>query len=203
MDKQVAVLARTTLHQGFFRLERLRLQHRLFSGAMGAPIEREVLHRGPAAAVILYDPVLDVLVLIEQFRIGAYLAGMHGGWMLELVAGILEPGEPPDALVRREALEEAGCEVLELVSVGQYLSSPASTPELIHLFCGRVDASRAGGVHGLVEEGEDIRVSVMPALQVLATELFTGRICSSAPLLALLWFAQERESLRKLWLGTC
>lgn len=199
MDKRVEILQQELLYQGFFRLERFRLQHRLFDGRMGNPITREALYRGPAAAVVLYDPQRDVLVLVEQFRIGAFLAGAHGGWMLELVAGILEPDEPPEAVVRREALEEAGCTIGELLPIGSYLSSPASTPEYIHLYCGQVDSGNVGGIHGLAEEGEDIRVVSLPAQQVLETELFRGRICSSTPLLALLWFAQQRDRLRTRW----
>ncbi len=199
MDNYVKILTQEVLYQGFFRLERFQLQHRLFDGRLGAPITREALYRGPAAAVVLYDAGEDVLVFVEQFRIGAFLAVSHGGWMLELVAGILEPDEAPEAVVRREALEEAGCTIGELLPIGSYLSSPASTPERLHLYCGQVDARTLGGIHGLAEEGEDIRVVCLPAEQVLTQELFTGRICSATPLLGLLWFAQQRAALRARW----
>ncbi len=56
---------------GFFRLDKYRLRHRLYDGTMSSIIERELFERGHAAAALLYDPVRDELVILEQFRIGA------------------------------------------------------------------------------------------------------------------------------------
>ena len=114
---------------------------------------RELLERGHAAAALLYDSDLDSVVRIEQFRIGA-LETPGGPWLLEVVAGIVEEGEDPEDVVRREALDEAGCTIRNLSPISSFNLSPGGCSEHIHLFCGRIDASNAGGIHGLAEEAK-------------------------------------------------
>jgi ADP-ribose pyrophosphatase len=200
-DPQYEILETTTGYAGFFRLLRYRLRHRLFNGGWSPVLTRELFERGHAAAVLPYDPETDQVVLTEQFRIGA-LQAPGGPWLLEIVAGIIEAGETPEAVVRREAIEEIGCAVGELVSICDYHVSPGGTSERIHLFCGRVDASQAGGVRGLADEGEDIRVLVMPADEAIS-HLRAGKIVAAAPIIALQWLMIHRASLRGQWRRAC
>jgi ADP-ribose pyrophosphatase len=160
-------------------------------------LTRELFERGHAAAVLPYDPVLDQVVLLEQFRIGALMAP-GGPWLLEIVAGIIEPGETAAAVVQREMLEEAGCHLLALEPICDYLVSPGGTSERISLYCGRVDASGAGGIHGLAEEGEDIRVSAVSFAEAMAL-LASGRLNSASPIIALQWLQMNRGRLRQTW----
>ncbi|MBL8395916.1 MAG: NUDIX domain-containing protein [Candidatus Accumulibacter sp.] len=198
-EKDLEIIEREVCYQGFYRLERLRLRHRLFAGGMSPPIVREVIEKGDVAAVLLYDPRRDEVVMIEQFRIGAR-DDPRGPWLLEIVAGLIEPGETPEQVARREALEEAGCTVGELLPISRFYTSPAKTAQRTHLFLGRVDSSRAGGLHGLAEEGEDIRVVRLAAAQALALAE-QGRTDSSWPLIALFWFAGHRDEIRRQWLA--
>lgn len=195
----VEIVAHETAYQGYFRIDRYRIRHRLFAGGMSPEIRREVFERGHAVAVILYDPALDAVVLIEQFRIGAFTADFPP-WVTEIVAGIIDPGEPPADVARRETMEETGCEVLDLVPVHRYLVSPGCSSESVTLFCARVDARHAGGIHGLKDEGEDIRVSVVPFAEALQ-ELDSGRVNTSLGLIGLQWLALNRETLRRRWNG--
>ncbi len=193
----VKIIERETGYSGFFRLYRYRLRHRLFAGGWTPVITRELFERGHAVAVLPYDPVRDKVVLVEQFRIGA-LEAEGGPWLLECIAGMIENGEPPQTVARREAREEADCELMELVSVADYLVSPGGTSERIRLYCGKADVSDVGGIHGLAEEHEDIRVTVVSFQQAMAL-LQEGRINSAAPIIALQWLAMNRERLRNLW----
>ncbi len=186
-----------TLYKGFFRLERYHLKHRLFDGGWSEVFQREVFERGESAAVLLFDPELDEFVLIEQFRPGA-IRDAHSPWLVELVAGMVEDGEQPDTVVKREALEEAGCNLVDLLPIVTYWVSPGGTTERVHLFCGRTDASKAPSRAGLVEEHEDIRV--------LRTERKTayewvrnGRIDNAMTLLALQWFELNEAEIRTGW----
>ena len=197
-DGTVEVLAQETGYQGFFRLEKLTLRHSLFGGGTSPPITREIIEKGDVSAVLLYDPALDRVVLIEQFRVGA-LRDPDGPWMLEVVAGLIEHGESPEEVARREAMEEAGCVVLDLLPIATFYASPSKTTERSFLFCGRVDAATAGGVHGLAHEGEDIRVVPLAALDALRL-LDDGRVNSAWPIIALQWFALNREHVRARWL---
>ena len=193
----VEIIESETVWKGFFRMDRLRLRHRLFAGGWGRPITREVFERGHAAALLPYDPVRDEVVLIEQFRIGPYVGG-DTPWLHEAVAGIVEDGEENEAVARREAWEEAGVELGELVPVASYYTSPGTMTEYVHLFCARVDASGAAGVHGLADEGEDIRVIALPFAETLAC-LKEGRIESGHTLIALQWLALNHNDLRRRW----
>lgn len=197
--QDVEIIGQEICYQGFFRLERLRLRHRLFAGGMSPVIVRETIEKGDVAAVLLYDPQRDEVVMIEQFRIGAR-AGPRGPWLLEIVAGLIEDGETPAAVACREAMEEAGCTVTDLLPISSFYTSPAKTSQRTHLYLGRVDSRNAGGIHGLAHEGEDIRVVCLAAEKavVLAEQ---GHTDSAWPLVALWWFARHHQEVRKRWLA--
>jgi ADP-ribose pyrophosphatase len=197
MNYEFEILEKIIGYRGFFSLERYRLRHQLFSGGWTPEISRECLERGHAVAVLPYDPRRDQVVLIEQFRIGA-LALPQGPWLLEIVAGIIGPSEAKLDVARREALEEAGCQLFDIVPIGEYLVSPGSSSETISVYCARVDASQAGGVHGLTEEHEDIRVHVL-ALEEALNLLGSGAIFSATPIIALQWLALNRRTLLQRW----
>lgn len=196
-DPRVEVVEKTTPFQGYFRIDRYRLRHRKFDGGWTEVMSREIFERGHAAAVLLYDPERDKVALIEQFRPGALAAGMEP-WLIEVVAGIIEPGEEPEEVVRREALEEAGCTVTDLHFVGRYLATPGGSSESIWLYCGRFDSRGAGGIHGLDHEDEDIRVlplSRQEALERLAAGEITNLFCA----VALQWLALNYTEMMSIW----
>ena len=142
--EDVELMGREVVYDGYFRLDRYRLRHRQFAGGIGPVLTREILERGQVAAVLPVDPARDRVVLIEQFRPGAWAAG-RDPWLLECVAGVIEPGETPEELARREALEEAGCVIADLLPIATFLTSPGATTETVRLFCGRVDSEGVGG----------------------------------------------------------
>lgn len=198
-DADVEIVARDTCYQGYFRIDRYRFRHRLHDGGWSGEITRELFERGHAVAVLPYDPRADSVVLIEQFRIGAYAARLPC-WQTEIVAGIIDPGESPEDVARREASEEAGCAILDLVPVHRYLVSPGGASESVVLFCGRVDSRGLGGVHGLDDEDEDIRVEVVPWAQARA-RLDEGDIGNAVTIIALQWLALHRDEMRRRWLA--
>jgi len=193
----VEIIEKTVCYEGFFRIERYRLRHRLFNGSWSGDIVRELFERGHAAAVLPFDPVRDEVVLIEQFRVGA-LATPGGPWLMEIVAGVIDGDETTEDVVRREAIEEAGCTVAELIPICDYLVSPGGTSEIISLYCGKVDAGGVGGIHGLDEENEDIKVTVIPFNDALSL-LESGKINSASPIMALQWLALNHQRVRTLW----
>lgn len=199
-NDDIEIVERKTVYEGFFRINTYRLRHKLHAGGWSAEIRREMFERGHAVAVLLYDPERDVLVLIDQFRLGAYVAGCRA-WLIEIVAGIIDEGETPEDVARREALEEAGCVITDLVHAHTYLVSPGGASESVSIYCGRVDSGSAGGIHGLIEEGEDIRVVLVPAALALAM-LDRGEFGNGAILIAIQWFALNHAKLRARWLGT-
>lgn len=193
----VEIIERRPVFQGYFRIDRYRLRHRLHGGGMSGEIVREVFERGHAVGVLPYDPVRREVVLIEQFRVGA-LAACEPPWLTEVVAGIIEPGESPEDVARREAREEAGLAVGALRPMVRYLSSPGGASETVTLFLGRVDAEGAGGIHGLDHETEDIRVMPMAAERAIAM-VADGRIGNAMTVIALQWLALHEGEVRRQW----
>ncbi len=195
--QDVRVLHNEVAYAGHFELRRLTLQHRCFAGGWSQPLVRELFERGDAVGVLPYDPASDSVVLIEQFRPGA-LRGDDSPWMLELVAGVVEPGESDEQVVHREAMEEAGCELSELVPIATFIPSAGACSEQVRLFCGRVSSAAIGGIHGLDDEGEDIlvhSVSRADALQMVADD----RIPNGHTLIALQWLQIHGDTLRERW----
>lgn len=195
--QDVRVLQSEVVWSGHYAMRKLTLQHRRFGGDWSEPLTREVFERGDAVGVLPYDPATDSLVLIEQFRPGA-MRGNDSPWMLELIAGVVEPNESDIEVVHREAMEEAACELAEVVPIATVFPSAGACSEQVRLFCGRVSSAAIGGVHGLAEEGEDILVHSVPrseALQLLAQ----NRIPNGHTLIALQWLHIHGDSLRERW----
>lgn len=193
----VQVVARETAFKGFYRLDKLSLQHRLFSGETSPIINRELFVRPDAVCVLPYDPLLDKVVFVEQFRVGAVEKSANP-WMLELVAGLIDKSEEPQEVAYREAIEEANLTITDLLPIAQYYPSVGGSNEYIYLYIGRCDSSKAGGVHGLQEEGEDIRSHVWTFEQAV-DHLNAGHIQNAASIMALQWLIINKERVRKEW----
>ncbi len=197
MTEGYEIIGKEELYRGYSRVYRYRFRHRLFAGGWSSEIAREVFERGQAVGVLPYDPAADAVVLIEQFRIGALTAGLSP-WQTEIVAGIIEDGEAPEAVARREAIEEAGATISAMIPIYRYLVSPGVASEAVQLYCGRVESRGLGGYHGLPEEHEDIRVEVLPWAEARA-RLTSGGITNALAIIALQWFALNREQVRQTW----
>ena len=186
---------RTRLQRGFFAFDRTRVTHPAHDGGT-REITREVLVVGEAALVLPYDPATDSVLLIEQFRVGPYLRGDRRPWPLEPIAGLVDPLEDPAKTARREAQEEAGLTLGEMVRVGAGYPSPGTSTEHYHLFVGLADLAAVDGTTGgLPGEGEDILSHVLPLDRALGL-IETGEI-AVVPLMTLLWWtALNRDRLR-------
>ena len=196
-EERVVSVERRTAFKGYFEIGEYRFRHTLFGGGVGPEVKREIFERGHAATVLPYDPARDAVVLIRQFRPGAHVAGRHA-WIWEIVAGIIDEGETTEDVARREAREEADLDILELMPMQTFLVSPGGTSETVTQYLGRVDSSKAGGVHGLATEGEDILVGVF-SLDEARAMLERGEIASASGLAAMLWLLLHRETVRERW----
>ncbi|MEW6982377.1 NUDIX domain-containing protein [Colwelliaceae bacterium 6471] len=199
--RNVEVLDIKTKYQGFFKLDEYHLSHQLFSGEQSTVLTREIFERGDAVVLVLYDPALDNVILLEQFRPGA-IRNESTPWMLEFVAGMFDDNESPIDVAVREAKEEADLDVTadDIVPVMNYFSSPGGMSECIHMFAARVDSRNIAGVHGLEEEGEDILLHVMSREQA-NTLLTQGKIANAATIIGLQWLTLNYAKLQETWLN--
>lgn len=196
----VEILAADTAFARHLQVEIVRFRHRLFAGGWSGERVFDVVRRGPAVAVVLYDPERDSVILIEQFRLAA-LYGKRSPWQTEGVAGLVDSDETIEEVALREIREETNLEPIgPLIPIHSMLPAAGSYDEVIWMFCGRVDSRGAAGIYGLAEEQEDIRVIVRTIPEVEAM-LDAGAIENSHTLIGLYWLLRHRERLRKEWLG--
>ncbi|NYH08448.1 NUDIX domain-containing protein [Pseudomonas moraviensis] len=193
----IDIVRREQCFKGFYKLDRVHLRHELFAGGMSREIHREVFVRHDAVGLLPYDPRRDEVVLIEQFRIGA-MGKADNPWLVELVAGLIDKDEQPEEVAHREAQEEAGLDIKALWPMTKYFPSPGGSNEFVHLYLGRCSTEGAGGLHGLEEEAEDIRVTVW-AFEDAMQAVRDGRIANAASIIALQWLALNRAEVRGLW----
>jgi ADP-ribose pyrophosphatase len=193
----VEIVEREAVFQGYFRVDRYRLRHRRHDGGWADEVTREIFERGHAAALLPYDPDEDTVVLIEQIRVGA-IAADWTPWMVEIAAGIIEPGEKPEEVARRETVEECGATVSQILPIMRYMPSPGAVSETVHLYLGRVDSTALPALAGRPDEGEDILVTPVPWAEA-AANLSEGVYTNATAIIALQWLALNRERVRRLW----
>ena len=187
----------TRLYNGHFKVDQLIIQHELFAGGMSKELTRERVSRQNSVAVLPYDPIRDEVVLVEQFRVGA-LEQDESPWLVEIIAGLVEQSEDYKQVAVREAMEEAKCTLDELHYVTSFYPTPGGFAEVSHVYIGRTNTQNLGGVCGLEDEGEDIRVHVVTSDTAIEM-LQQGKIRSAIPMIAMYNFIQMREKLKKQW----
>ncbi|MCP3851034.1 MAG: NUDIX domain-containing protein [Gammaproteobacteria bacterium] len=210
--RDVDIVKSKKAYDGFFSVTQYTLKHKQFDESVTQALTRECFERGHAVGVLAYDPWQDSIVLLEQFRIGAYIhekeqregkisqlsRAQQTPWLLEIIAGIVEPGESHVDVAHREAEEEAGLKLLHLENIGDFYSSPGGSSEMTQLYCACVNSIGVGGVHGLEEEGEDIRVfvaSYSDAVQMLKN----GRLNNASAMIAMQWLMLHHEEIQAKW----
>lgn len=194
--EDVASATMTRKHAGFFTLEEHTLTHRSYRGHTVENVTREVFVGGDAALLLPYDTERDRVLLVEQFRSGPWARNDQTPWMLEPIAGRIDPGETPETAARREAFEEANVSVSELHSIAKVYASPGCNTEFFHIFVGEADLpDDITGVAGLDSEAEDIKSYFFGFDQLM--EMVDKYQAANAPLvLAALWLARHRDRLR-------
>jgi ADP-ribose pyrophosphatase len=185
----------TLFQGGFLRVVRYALKRRAFNGQWSPVFNCEVLERKSAVAILPYDPLLDRVILIEQFRPGA-LTHPQSPWLLEIPAGVIDNNENPEQVAYRELTEETGCETSVLHFISEFFVSPGAANEYLYLYCAKVDACTIEGIHGLADENEDIRVINLSAEEAFAKR-DAGDIKTAPALTALMWLQIHREHLQK------
>jgi ADP-ribose pyrophosphatase len=193
------VLSDEVVWDGRFPLQRIRFRTSRFDGAQSGLQDWEMVRRGPAVAVLPWDPWTDRVALIEQFRLPALAAGF-APVMLECPAGLREAEEDPEQAARRELAEETGLVSDRMLPMGRYILNQGFSDEAISLFLARTRLPEPGyaGTHGLAQENEDIRLLVVDAADAIAM-LDDNRMANATGALCLAGFARRRAALLNDW----
>ena len=193
------ILSQKTVFEDYHRLDVVSVQPRSLKDPahFGHEMQREIFFGKTIAIMLLYIPETDEILLNQQFRLGAMLAGEKNPHMLECAAGAVDEGEKPEEAARREAFEETGCEVLDLEFVGNCYSSPGCMAEQFHMYVARIAQAKTG-IYGHAHEGEEILTHLLPFKKVVDM-IDKGEITNVNAALMLNWFARHRDRLRRKW----
>ena len=180
---------------GFFALNQVDLKYPFFDNSTSGVKSRTILMGSEASLILPYDPILDKVLLVEQFRIGPFCRGDKAPWVYEPVAGMIEFGEKPEDAAKREVFEEAGIQVTKLVKINSGYPNPGEATTYFYNYIGIVDLSDySPGIYGVRDEGEDIRTHVCDF-----KEVFNWSISNKLRVLPLntmvLWLALNKLKL--------
>ena len=194
-NADLEILASNETKGHFFKMTQYQGRYRRYDGDMSDVIEREVFTPlYDAAGVLLYDPVQKKIAITEQCRLGLH-ADPDSPWVLEIVMGMMDnANESALEAAVREAKEEAGATVQRMEPIYNYYPSPGVSSERVHIFCGEVDIDTLGGVHGLADENEDIKVVIM-TLTEAEQAMQAGVIKAATTIIAVQWLLLRQESL--------
>ena len=184
--KSIVIYGERRVFDGFFKIDEAELSYERFDGKMSPTVKRLCFQRGDSVAAILFDAERRKLLLVKQFRYPTYEKGP--GWIMEIVAGILGPGETPEAAVRRETLEETGYEIALLEPIATFYVSPGGSSERILLYYAEVlNAGKVGVGGGVAKENEDIK-TVEYSPEELDHALASGEIQDAKTIIGIQWW---------------
>jgi nudix-type nucleoside diphosphatase (YffH/AdpP family) len=188
--------ARRLPYAQFFAVEEYDLSWRRFDGAHSPNTTRAAFVSGDAVTVLPYDPKRDLVLVVEQIRAGPFARGDRQSWQIEAIAGRVDPFETPEQAARREAVEEAGLTLTDLIPVAQYYPSPGAKTEFLYSYVALTPLpDGCAGVFGLAEEAEDIRGHLI-TFDRLMDLVASGEVANAPLILTALWLQRERARLR-------
>lgn len=162
-------------YNGFIKLSKCVMRYTHSSGDV-RHVERELHDHGHAIAVLPVDRERRVALLVRQLRAGALANGEVDPMILEVAAGLIDPGESAEETALREAREELGFAIRDLEHVTSFYASPGTLTEKIDAYLASytlLDKVDEGG--GLDCEDEDIIVEEI-ALDELGEAALQGKL---------------------------
>lgn len=186
---QYEITKKERIFKEFFRVDRVEVTHDCFHGPPMA-VRRYHLERPEVVAVLLENVDTGACVMVEQFRYSSTKTG--SGWTLEIVGGLIDPGETPEQCGLRECAEETGYHPEALEYWTAFYPTVGVSDELIHLYYGQVNsAMRQSNGGGLAHEHEDMEVREIPFEDLMA-QIEQGELTDSKSIVALQWLAIKK-----------
>jgi len=191
--KKVSMEQKKYILEDVFKVEEAYLRYEKFDGEMSGTVRRISLERGDSVSILIYNTRTDKIILISQFRYPSFKSGY--GWLLETIAGIVDPGETPEASARREVQEETGLEITRLEHIATFFPSPGGSSERIYLYYSEVsrDPDSYGENGGLPCEGENIK-SYEITLGEALERIQSGEIMDAKTILGIYWLKNRQTT---------
>ncbi len=191
MPKRVDVERKQLILDDVFKVEEAYLSYEEFDGNMSPVVRRLNFERGDSVAALLHHPGRDSVVLVSQFRYPAYKNGP--GWLTEVVAGMIDPGENPESAARREIFEETGYRADKLIHISTFYVSPGGSSERVVLYCAEISGDHVEQNGGGTGEDEDIMLVELPLAEAFR-EVDKGEIADAKTIVALMWLRRRLAS---------
>ncbi len=183
--ERTEVHGRRRLLDDFFRVDEAEVSFERADGSMTPPARRLVFERGDSVAAVVVHRESHSLLFTEQFRFPTL--GKGSGWLLEVIAGMIDSGESPEAALRREIEEELGFAVARLEPISTFFVSPGGSSERIWLYYAEVtDLGRLSAGGGVAAEQEEIRI-VRLSPDAAQAALREGRLPDAKTIIGLQW----------------
>ena len=184
MATDVQIKEKQSLSEEHYLLEKITYEIQKKDGSTDE-IKREVYWPADSATILLYNESKKTVILVQQFRLAAFINGHPTGFLLETCAGNLEPNENPDDSIVREVEEETGYRVQQLQKLFALYSTPGAVTEKLHYYIGTYsDDDRPGKGGGLADEHEEIEILELPFEEAYA-KIASGEIVDAKTALLL------------------
>ena len=186
------IIEKIRIFSEFFKVDRVKLLHDCFHQG---PLEvvRYHLERPQVVAVMVENTEQNSIIMVKQFRYSSTKHSSTRGWTLEIVGGLIDPGESPEQCALRETLEETGYRLPSIEKWTAFHPSLGVSDEYVHLYYGQVtskDRIETGG--GLAHENEDLEVLEMSLVELMA-QVESGQLTDSKSVIALLWLSLRKQ----------
>jgi nudix-type nucleoside diphosphatase (YffH/AdpP family) len=183
--RRAEVRSRRRLLDDFFKVDEAEVSFERTDGSMTPPVRRLVFERGDSVAAVVVHRESGQLLFTEQFRFPTL--GKGSGWLLEVVAGMIDRDEAPETALRRELEEELGFSAARIEPIATFFVSPGGSSERIWLYYAEVsDAGRFSAGGGVAAEHEEIRIVRMSRNEARAA-LLDGMLPDAKSIIGLQW----------------
>lgn len=181
----------------YFVVDDYVYSHDRFDGGDSGPLERAVFVGADAVTVLPYDPVRDRVLLVEQIRASPIGRGDPSPWLMEPVAGRIEPGDTPEQTAHKETLEEAGITLSKLHPIPGYYPTTGAFSEYLYSYIGIADLpDGCAGLFGVDAEAEDIKGHLFAREDMMAM-IAEGQIPVGTLQISAYWLALNLDRLRQ------
>jgi len=189
--KKVSIEQKKYILEDVFKVEEAYLRYEKFDGKMSGTVRRISLERGDSVAVLINNVKTNKIILVSQFRYPSYKNG--NGWIMEAIAGIIDPDETPEEAAQREVQEETGLDVKRLEHIATFFPSPGGSSERIFLYYSEIskETNSYGETGGLACEGEDIK-SYELTLDDALDKIKSGEIMDAKTIIGIQWMENRQ-----------
>ncbi|MBC8733454.1 NUDIX hydrolase [Paraburkholderia sp. UCT2] len=193
--KKVTIDQKVRILDDFFKVEQVHLRYEKFDGQMSSLVRRLNFERGDSVAAVIFNPKTKTLTLVNQFKYPTYEKGP--GWITEIVAGMIDKGESPDAAIRREIMEETGYSITTLEHISTFYVSPGGSSERIILYYAEIsNEGRVESGGGVASEAEDI-LTIEIRLDDALKKIQDGEIADAKTILGIYWLKNRSKQVNQ------